>query len=125
MESVFADDITGDSISVTKITDGSKNTVFVVSGNIKHKDDSTYSIIKLEELCGSPKSLKLDSAIYAVQSGLLCLLSYKDKPYTIPFEGKGTLPLEKIGGLVGHEIDLTLKGTGHFILFLDITKLGV
>jgi hypothetical protein len=125
METVFNDELTGDSISVTKLLDGNKNTVYVVSGDIKSETDSTYSIIKLEDLVGIPKSLKLDSLAFAVQNGLLCLISYRDKKYTIPLEGKGKMELDTFGGLPGHEIDLTLKGTGVFTIFLDISKLGV
>ena len=125
MYTVLNDEATGDSITITKQMDGSKNTVLVVSGNIENEFDSVFSIIDLTTLVGTPTSLRLDNCAFLLESGLKCKITYKDMPYFIPLEGRGKLELDPFGGLAGHEIDMTLEGTGMFFIVLDISKLGV
>lgn len=125
MHKVLQDKLTEDSITVTKQMDGGRNTVLVISGNIQHKDDSTYSVVDLTDLAGSPTSMRLDNCAFVIESGLKCILTYRDMPYCIPLEGRGKVELDAFGGIAGHEIDMTLKGTGMFFIVLDISKLGV
>ena len=116
---------TGDTITTTVVSDGGKNTVLLVSGTINHEEDSVFDIIDLKRLAGNPKSIRLDSISYLVESGLKCILKYRDHPYVFPVEGRGKFDLGVAGGIQGHEIDLVLKGTGTFFLVLDLSKMGV
>lgn len=125
MHKLLLDETTQDSVTISKQMDGGRNTVLVVSGKILHIDDSTYTIIDLESLTGNPTSMRLDNCAFVIESGLKCILTYRDMPYYIPLEGKGKLELDAFGGIVGHELDITLKGTGMFCVILDISKLGV
>lgn len=116
---------TGDNITVTVVSDGGKNTVLLVSGVIEQEEDSVFDIIDLGRMAGSPKSIRLDSVSHLVESGLKCILKYRDHPYVFPFEGRGKFDLGVAGGVQGHEIDLILRGTGSFFLVLDLSKMGV
>lgn len=125
MHKVLRDEATEDCITITKQMDGGRNTILVISGHIKNEDDSTYSVIDLSNLAGCPTSMRLDNCAFLLESGLKCMLTYKDMPYFIPLEGRGKVELDAFGGIAGHEIDMTLKGTGMFFVILDISKLGV
>ena len=116
---------TSDSITVTVVSDGGKNTVLLVSGEVFDEKDSVFNIIDLPRMSGNPKSIRLDSISYMVETGLKCIFKYKDHPYIFPVEGRGKFDLGVAGGVQGHEIDLVLKGTGSFFLVLDISKMGV
>jgi hypothetical protein len=116
---------TKDSITICKVNDGSKTSIFVVSGEINHENDSVFNIINVSELSGKPNNVRLDSIIFSIESGLKAIVSYRNQPYTIPFEGRGKIDLETVGGLVGHEINLILKGTGSFFMVFDVSKMGV
>lgn len=116
---------TGDEINISVINDGPRNTVYLVSGDIKDEQDSTFSILNVAELAGNPTSLRLDSLVFFVESGLKVIFRYKDRPYVFPLEGRGKAELEALGGVVGKEIDMTLKGVGTFLIVIDISKLGV
>lgn len=125
MRKSLTEDLAKDSITITKTGDGPKNTFLVVSGTVLDERDLTYFLIGLHELAGEPKSLRLDSAAYIIESGLKCIISYKNEPYIIPLEGKGKLELDSFGGLAGHDLQLTVKGQGAFFIMLDISKLGI
>lgn len=125
MRKTLTNEATQDSITVTKILDGNKNTVLVVSGSIKSEEDSTFDLIEEGQLLGNPKSLRLDSAAFLIEAGLKFIITYKNEPYFLPFEGKGKLELDSFGGLQGHELLGTLVGTGRFFIVLDISKIGV
>jgi hypothetical protein len=116
---------TKDSISITLVSDGGKNTVLLVTGTILSEDDSVFDIIDLKHLSGSPTSLRLDGTVFLVESGLKVLLQYRDQPAVLPLEGRSKIDLGWIGGLIGHEIDLVFKGVGSFFIVLDISKMGV
>jgi hypothetical protein len=121
----MSDKGTKDAISITKHLDGARNTILYVSGNIKSEVDSTFSLVDLEELVGCPKSLRLDNICFLIEDGLRILLSYKDEPYILPLSGKGKVELDPFGGLIGHDMNITLKGVGAFFISIDISKLGV
>lgn len=125
MKKTLTHEKTNDSIVVSKLLDGQKNTVIAISGTILSKEDSDFLPIDLTELGGNPKSLRLDNVAYLVQNGMSVILEYLDEPYILPFEGKGKLELDKMIGLPGHELKFTFKGAGSFFLVLDISKLGV
>jgi hypothetical protein len=116
---------TQDTITITTVVDGGKNAVLLVTGTVSHEDDSSFDLVDLTKLQGFPKSIRLDSVSHVVESGLKCLLKYREHPYILPFEGRGKFDLGVAGGVQGHEIDLVLKGTGSFFLVLDISKMGV
>lgn len=126
MRKVHIDELTEDSITVTRTLDGGKNTVFAVSGNIKNEQDSTFVPIEIEDLVGNPTSLRLDNLVWLLDNNLTCIISYEDEPYFLPLANRsGRLELDKLGGLKGHQLRFTFKGTGTFMIFLDISKLGV
>lgn len=125
MHITLKDKKTSDAIFVSIATDGSKNTVLLVTGEIKSEEDSTFDIIDIKKLSGKPTSLRLDGTVFMVESGLKVLLKYRDKPFVLPLEGRSKVDLEWISGLVGHEIDLVFKGVGSFFIVLDISKVGV
>jgi hypothetical protein len=125
MRTTLTDGLEKNNITITKTGDGAKNTIFVVSGTVLDERDLTYFLIGVDGLQGNPKSLRLDNAAFLVESGLKCIISYKGEPYFLPFEGKGKLELDPFGGLPGHDLSLTVKGTGTFLIVLDISKLGV
>lgn len=116
---------TGDSITVTLVSDGSKNTVLLVTGTIKHEDDSVFDVIDTSRLSNAPKNLRLDGTVFLVESGLKVLLQYRDQPAVLPLEGRSKVDLSWVGGLIGCEIDMVFKGTGSFFIVLDISKMGV
>jgi hypothetical protein len=115
----------GDSITTTVVNDGPKNTIFLISGSITSELDSVFDIIDCQSLSNHPKSMKIDSIVFVVESGLKVFIEYRDQPYIIPLEGRSKIELEALGGIVGHEIDLICRGTGAFFLVLDISKMGV
>lgn len=123
--SVFEHEESGDAITSSIVSDGSKNTVFLVTGTINSKKDSVFDIIDTQKLGGKPHNIRLDNIMFSVESGLKVLLKYKNEPYVLPLEGRSKIDLEPTGGLVGHEIDFVFKGTGSFFIVLDISKMGV
>ena len=125
MFQVLTHESTGDSIRVTKVADGGKNTVLLVTGTIMSEDDSTFDIIDLKRLAGTPKSMRLDSLVFMVETGLRVLMKYRDEETVLPIEGRSKIDLDYIGGLLGHEIDMVFKGVGSFFIVLDISKIGV
>jgi hypothetical protein len=125
MHTILLHEETGDSVTSTIVNDGVKNTVYLVSGTIHNEDDSWFDIIDVHALEGNPKTMKIDSIVFTVESGLKLFLRYRDQPYIIPLEGRSKLELEALGGIVGHEIDLLAVGTGSFFLVIDISKMGV
>lgn len=116
---------TEDKITVSIVSDGGKNTVYLVTGKINHEDDSFFDIIDVAKLAGNPSSVRLDSVVFMIESGLKVLLNYRNQPYTLPLEGRGKTDLSWVGGLIGHEVDLLFKGTGSFFIVLDVSKMGV
>jgi hypothetical protein len=125
MHTTLVHEETKDSITISKVNDGSKTSIFIVSGVVKHEDDSVFNIVDVSELSGNPKNIRLDSLTFSIESGLKAIVCYRNQPYTIPFEGRGKMDLETVGGLFGHEINLVLKGTGTFFMVLDVSKIGV
>lgn len=116
---------TGDSITSTIISDGGKNTVYLVSGTIKKEEDSVFDIVDTSRLAGNPSSIRIDGLLFTIESGLKVFLKYRDQPYIIPLEGRSKMDLGWIGGIQGHEIDMICKGTGSFFIVLDVSKMGV
>lgn len=116
---------TGDTITVSIAADGNKNTVLLVSGTIKHEDDSVFNAVDINRLSSNPSNIRLDSTVFMIESGLKVLLSYRNQPYVLPLEGRSKIDLGWVGGLTGHEVDLIFKGTGSFFIVLDISKMGV
>ncbi|CAB4132824.1 hypothetical protein UFOVP252_6 [uncultured Caudovirales phage] len=125
MHTTLVHEETQDSITISKVNDGSKTAIFVVSGVVHNENDSVFNIVDVSELSGNPTNIRLDSLTFAVESGLRAIVCYRNQPYTIPFEGRGKMDLETVGGLFGHEINLVLKGTGAFFMVLDVSKMGV
>jgi hypothetical protein len=121
---VLAHEETGDSITSTIVSDGVKNTVYLVSGTIKSEDDSVFDLIDTTRLEGKPRGLRIDGLMFTVESGLKLFLKYRDQPYIIPLEGRTKLDLGWVGGIQGHEIDMICQGTGSFFLVIDISKMG-
>ena len=116
---------TGDSITTTVVNDGPKNTIILISGTINDERDSVFDIIDVSKLAGNPTSMKIDTLVFTVESGLKLFLKYHKQPYILPLEGRSKIELEALGGIVGHEIDLICRGMGAFFLVLDISKMGV
>ena len=116
---------TGDKITVTITSDGVKNTVLLITGTIESTDDSQFKVIDLSRMSGTPSTIKLDGAVYMVESGLKVLLKYKDQPYVIPLEGKSKVDFGWVGGVLGHDAVLVCKGVGSFFIVLDLSKMGV
>jgi hypothetical protein len=116
---------TKDSINISIVSDGGKNTVFLVTGTIVHPDNSVFDIIDVTRLAGKPSNIRLDSIVFMVESGLKVQVNYRDQPYVLPLEGRSKVDLGWVGGLIGHEIDMIFKGTGSFFIVLDISKMGV
>jgi hypothetical protein len=116
---------TDDNINVSIVSDGGKNTVFLVTGTIKHEDDSVFDIVDVSRLSGNPSNIRLDSIVFMVESGLKVQINYRNQPYVLPLEGRSKIDLGWVGGLIGHEIDMVFKGTGSFFIVLDISKMGV
>lgn len=114
---------TKDSILCSVVSDGEKNTVYLVSGTIQNEEDSTFNIIDLTVLSGNPKSIRMDGLLFSIESGLKLFLKYKESSFIIPLEGRNKMDLGWIGGMPGHDIELLCKGTGAFFLVLDISKL--
>jgi hypothetical protein len=116
---------TQDSINVSIVSDGGKNTVFLISGTIEHEDDSVFNAIDVSRLSGNPSNVRLDSLVFMIETGLRVMVNYRNQPYVLPLEGRSKIDLGWVGGLTGHEIDLVFKGTGSFFIVLDISKMGV
>lgn len=116
---------TGDSITTTIISDGGKNTVYLISGSIEKENDSVFDIVNTSKLSGNPKSIRIDSLLFTIESGLKVFLKYRDQPYIIPLEGRSKIDLGWVGGVQGHEIDMVCKGVGSFFIVLDVSKMGV
>ena len=114
-----------DSITVSIVSDGGKNTVFLVTGIISSPEDSVFDIIDVARLGGKPSNVRLDSLVFMVESGLKVQINYRNQPYVLPLEGRSKIDLGWVGGLIGHEIDMVFKGTGSFFIVLDISKMGV
>jgi len=125
MHNTLVHEETKDSVTVSIISDGSKNTVFLVTGTIKHEDDSVFDIINTSRLSGNPPNLRLDGTAFMVETGLKVIMSYRDQPFILPIEGRGKTELGWVGGIIGREIDMTFKGTGSFFIVLDVSKMGV
>jgi hypothetical protein len=116
---------TEDSVTTTIVSDGGKNTVYLVSGVIRNKEDSSFDVVDLSKLAGNPVGIRLDSISFLIETGLRVYLKYRDQPYTIPLEGRSKVDLSWVGGIIGHEIDLVCKGTGALFVVLDVSKMGV
>ena len=116
---------TKDSINVSIVSDGGKNTVLLVSGKIESENDSVFDVIDISKLSGKPTNTRLDSVVFMVESGLKIMVNYRNQPYTLPLEGRSKIDLGWVGGLIGHEIDMVFRGTGSFFIVLDISKMGV
>jgi hypothetical protein len=125
MHNTLVHEGTGDSVTVSIVSDGGKNTVFLVSGTIKHEDDSVFNAIDVSRLSGNPSNVRLDSLVFMIETGLRVMVNYRNQPYVLPLEGRSKIDLGWVGGLTGHEIDLVFKGTGSFFIVLDISKMGV
>lgn len=125
MHNTLVHEETKDSITVSIVSDGGKNTVLLVSGEIKHEDDSVFNAIDVSRLAGKPTNVRLDSTVFMVESGLKVFIKYRNQPYVLPLEGRSKIDLGWVGGLVGHEIDLVFKGVGSFFIVLDVSKMGV
>lgn len=125
MHSKLVHEGTKDSVTVSIVSDGGKNTVFLVSGTIKNEVDSSFDIIDVSKLSHNPTNIRLDSIVFMVESGLKVLVNYRNQPYTLPLEGRSKVDLGWVGGLIGHEIDMVFKGIGSFFIVLDVSKMGV
>ena len=125
MHAKLVHEATEDSINVSIVSDGGKNTVFLVTGTISSPEDSVFDIIDVTRLAGKPSSVRLDSLVFMVESGLKVQVNYRNQPYVLPLEGRSKIDLGWVGGLIGHEIDMVFKGTGSFFIVLDISKMGV
>jgi hypothetical protein len=125
MHNTLVHEETKDSITVSIVSDGGKNTVLLVSGDIKHEDDSVFNAIDVSRLAGKPTNVRLDSTVFMVESGLKVFIKYRNQPYVLPLEGRSKIDLGWVGGLVGHEIALVFKGVGSFFIVLDVSKMGV
>jgi hypothetical protein len=125
MHAKLVHEATEDSINVSIVSDGGKNTVFLVTGTINSPEDSVFDIIDVARLAGKPSSVRLDSLVFMVESGLKVQVNYRNQPYVLPLEGRSKIDLGWVGGLIGHEIDMVFKGTGSFFIVLDISKMGV
>lgn len=125
MHNTLVHEGTGDSVTVSIVSDGGKNTVFLVSGTIKHENDSVFNAIDVSRLSGNPSNVRLDSLVFMVETGLRVMVNYRNQPYVLPLEGRSKIDLGWVGGLTGHEIDLVFKGVGSFFIVLDISKMGV
>jgi hypothetical protein len=121
----LVDKKTEDSINISIVSDGGKNTVFLITGNIQSETDSVFDIIDVSKLAGNPTSVRLDSILFMVETGLRVITNYRNQPYTIPLEGRGKTDLSWVGGLTGHEVDMVFKGVGSFFIVLDVSKMGV
>ena len=116
---------TKDSINVSIVSDGGKNTVLLVSGKIEHENDSVFDVVDVSRLSGKPTNVRLDSIVFMVESGLKVMVNYRNQPYILPLEGRSKIDLGWVGGLIGHEIDMVFRGVGSFFIVLDISKMGV
>jgi len=116
---------TKDSINVSIVSDGGKNTVLLVSGKIESENDSVFDVIDVSKLSGKPTNVRLDSVVFMVESGLKIMVNYRNQPYILPLEGRSKIDLGWVGGLIGHELDMVFKGVGSFFIVLDISKMGV
>ena len=125
MHTRLIDKSTFDSITVSIVSDGVKNTVYLLSGTIESEGDSVFDIIDVSKLQGHPEGIRLDSLVFMVESGLKVLLRYRDQPFILPLEGRTKVDLSWVSGLIGHEIDMICKGTGSFFIVLDVSKMGV
>jgi len=125
LHSKLVHEATQDSINVSIASDGGKNTVFLVTGTIKHEDDSVFDIVDIKRLAGNPSNIRLDATVFMVETGLRVLLTYRNQPYVLPLEGRSKVDLGWVSGLIGHEIDMVFKGTGSFFIVLDVSKMGV
>jgi len=125
LHSKLVHEATQDSINVSIVSDGGKNTVFLVTGTIKHEDDSVFDIVDIKRLAGNPSNIRLDATVFMVETGLRALLTYRNQPYVLPLEGRSKVDLGWVSGLIGHEIDMVFKGTGSFFIVLDVSKMGV
>jgi len=125
LHSKLVHEATQDSINVSIVSDGGKNTVFLVTGTIKHEDDSVFDIVDIKRLAGNPSNIRLDATVFMVETGLRVLLTYRNQPYVLPLEGRSKVDLGWVSGLIGHEIDMVFKGTGSFFIVLDVSKMGV
>jgi len=125
MHTKLVHEATQDSINVSIVSDGGKNTVFLVTGTIKHEDDSVFDIVDIKRLAGNPSNIRLDATVFMVETGLRVLLTYRNQPFVLPLEGRSKIDLGWVSGLIGHEIDMIFKGTGSFFIVLDVSKMGV
>ena len=125
LHSKLVHEATQDNINVSIVSDGGKNTVFLVTGTIKHEDDSVFDIVDIKRLAGNPSNIRLDATVFMVETGLRVLLTYRNQPYVLPLEGRSKIDLGWVSGLIGHEIDMIFKGTGSFFIVLDVSKMGV
>lgn len=125
MHTKLLDKTTEDSINISIVSDGGKNTVFLITGKIENEIDSVFDVVDITKLAGNPNSIRLDSIVFMVETGLRVLVNYRNQPYILPLEGRSKTDLSWVGGLIGHEIDMVFKGVGSFFIVLDVSKMGV
>jgi len=97
------------------------------------------TILRLEDLTGDPKALRLIDVIYSIESGCKVFLWWDDAKgdtLLLPLEGRGRLDLTPLGGIsnprnegwTGHVQLSTLHetpGGKSFFLALEFAKLRV
>ena len=113
MHTKLVHEATEDSITVSIVSDGGKNTVFLVTGIISSPEDSVFDIIDVARLGGKPSNVRLDSLVFMVESGLKVQINYRNQPYVLPLEGRSKIDLGWVGGLIGHEIDMVFLATSN------------
>jgi hypothetical protein len=112
--------------------DGMKNAVLQVSGSIDKDITEARPILKLNELSGSPKTLRIESLVFALQEKMGIILWWKDEEGMtpiLPVEGKGGLDFSVMQGIHGPKtlegIYITTFGVDklkYMLLTLDLTK---
>ena len=121
------------------ISDGKKNSIILVTGILSKNKLEEEITIPLKSLDETPDYIKIDLLTFAIQSGILCTLWWEndfDNEFILPLEGRGFLNFTSFGGLQnpkseGHTGCLVIKinkidqqQEGHFMLLLDLTKVG-
>jgi hypothetical protein len=84
---------TKDSITVTTVSDGSKNCVLLVTGTIASDKDSVFDIIDTTKLANNPTNIRMDSIVFMVETGLKIMVRYRDQPFVLPLEGRSKIDL--------------------------------
>ena len=99
MHTKLVHEATEDSITVSIVSDGGKNTVFLVTGIISSPEDSVFDIIDVARLGGKPSNVRLDSLVFMVESGLKVQINYRNQPYVLPLEGRSKIDLGWVDSL--------------------------